>query len=287
MDTSYIEAFLRQMGKYLYTAYLYSWGEPLLHPEAGKIVHMFHSRKILTVISTNLNIKNNGLLEDICDAGLDYLDLSIDGATQEVYSQYRVGGDLDLVLKNIRHVVEYKRKLGLRTPVVEWQFLIFDHNRHEVEAAREMAEEVGVDRFKATPGIIPEKFGEAWGGYRECPFLWNSVALQVDGGISPCCNLIDKSDDFGDLGAHPFADTWQGRRYELARSLFSPKWVDELPSDLEHPCLGCSLVRIQPHLADFLKHNIHVHCADTTGTHMDDTIAVRSEGKGSDREGTD
>jgi radical SAM protein with 4Fe4S-binding SPASM domain len=276
MDFAQLERFLEELGKYLYLAHLYSWGEPLLHPEVAKIIRLVRSHRVSTLISTNLNTRNRGLLKDICDAGLDYLTLSIDGSTQDVYSQYRVGGDLSLVLENIRYIVDYKRKNNLRTPVVEWQYLIFDHNRHEVESAHELANNLGVDIFNANSGIVPEKFHKGWGDCSRCPFLWNSIVLQTDGGISACCNFIDKEDDFGNLSAGSFREIWHAPIYKEARSLFSPKRAQKLPPNLKHPCLYCSLVRIQPHLSDYLKNNIYARFGDGRSVHKDDTIAVRS-----------
>jgi pyruvate-formate lyase-activating enzyme len=279
MDISYVEEFLQKLGKFLYIAHLFSWGEPLLHPDIAGIIRLVRSHRVSTSVSSNMNFRNKALLDEICDAGLDYLAMSIDGSSQEVYSRYRVGGDLDLVLENIRHISQYKKRNNLRIPLVEWQFLIFDHNRHEVKSAHELAKELGVDVFNAKPGIIPNKFHEAWRGSSQCPFLWNTIGLQVDGGISACCNLIDKEDDFGNLSGQPFEQIWHASRYETARILFSPERARNLPRDLRHPCLNCSLVRLQPHLVDYLRTNKHTCSDESVSIHKDDTIAVRSGAK--------
>ncbi len=277
MDLSYVEKFMKKMGKYLYLAHLYSWGEPLLHPKVTDIIRLVKSYRVSTIISSNLNTKNRALLEGICDSGLDYLALSIDGSSQEVYSRYRIGGDLDLVLQNIQHINNYKKKNNLRTPVIEWQFLVFDHNKHEVKSAYELSRDLHVDIFNAKPGIIPDKFKNAWTDRGlKCPFLWNTVVLNNDGGLSACCNLIDKEDDFDNLSTPHFKEIWHNPRYTMARKLFSPARVKDLPPNLNHPCLNCSLVRQQPHLSEYLKTNKHTCVEDTSSIHKDDTIAVRT-----------
>lgn len=277
MDLSYVKEFMEKVGKYLYLAHLYSWGEPLLHPKVTEIIRMVNSYKLSTIISSNLNIKNKVLLEEVCNAGLDYLALSIDGSSQEVYSRYRIGGDLNLVLQNIRHITEYKKKNNLRTPVIEWQFLIFEHNKHEVKSAYELSRDLCVDIFNAKPGIIPKKFKSAWSGRGlRCPFLWNTIVLNNDGGLSACCNLIDKEDDFGNLSTQYFKEIWHNPRYEIARKLFSPADIKDLPPNLNHPCLNCSLVRQQPHLLEYLKTNKYTCEEGASSIHKDDTIAVRS-----------
>jgi pyruvate-formate lyase-activating enzyme len=281
MQLSYLEEFLQRMGRYLYMAELFSWGEPLLHPEILKIIDIVRSHKILAVISSNFNTINRKLLEGLCDAGLDHLILSIDGSTQPVYSQYRVGGNLELVLENIRHLVEYRRRKKLRYPIIEWQFLIFDHNRHEVEDALKLSKGLGVDAFEARPGVVPEKYHEAWlaSGWTLCPSLWDTITMQVDGGIVPCCNLLDKVDDFAESIAGPFNEIWHSSRYVTARSLFSQKLAKNLPPDLEHPCLSCGLVQMQPHLVHFFnqkKSAFPYGSGDDKTQSIDLSIAVRS-----------
>ncbi|KHE93323.1 MAG: radical SAM protein [Candidatus Scalindua rubra] len=274
IDIDKVKKFMVEYGKYLFVAHLFSWGEPLMNSNVGRIIRLVRSYRVSTTISTNLNTKDKARLEEICESGLDYLIVSIDGATQDVYSRYRVGGKLELVMENLHYIKDYKQRNKLQTPIVEWQYLIFDHNKHEVEAARILATNL-VDVFNAKSGIVPKQFHVAWFGTKRCPFLWSNVVLQVDGGIGACCNLIDKEDDFGNLSTDSFKKIWHSKRYKGARSLFSPKLIDRLEPDLKHPCLNCSLVHLQPHLKEYLQKNVHVRSEDIASVHEDDTIAVR------------
>ena len=46
------------------------------------------------------------------------------------------------------------------TPYICWQFLVMRHNEHEVEAAKKMAEELGVDRITIDHAYLPVMFRE-------------------------------------------------------------------------------------------------------------------------------
>jgi hypothetical protein len=60
-------------------------------------------------------------------------------------------------MRNIEKLVQVKRKFGRRSPVLNWQFLAFEHNAHEIDAASALARSLGVDQFTvATP------FDVAW-----------------------------------------------------------------------------------------------------------------------------
>jgi MoaA/NifB/PqqE/SkfB family radical SAM enzyme len=166
---------------------------------------------------------SNERLEDIVSAGFDEIRLSIDGATQENYEKYRVGGSLDLVLNNLQRMVGVKRRLGLLKPVLKWQFLIWPWNRQEIEPAAQMAKDIGVDMFYAFPG-------DPWTDIRDprprvslddairldsdlrqrmcknrderlrnrqpvgCGFLDHALAINSDGVVHPCCYVVEPKD---------------------------------------------------------------------------------------------
>jgi len=56
------------------------------------------SKNIYTATSTNAHYLNDENARKTIESGLDRLIISLDGTSQEVYSQYRIGGDLEKVL---------------------------------------------------------------------------------------------------------------------------------------------------------------------------------------------
>jgi len=116
LDLSVAQRMADELGAYLVSVKLYNWGEPLLHPRIADFIRIFRKRRVFTVLSTNLCIANTRILEDICDAGLDYLSVSVSGASQAVYEQYHAGGDIQRVLSNLRHIQAYKRPAARSAP---------------------------------------------------------------------------------------------------------------------------------------------------------------------------
>src|SRR5262249_19248598 len=108
-------------------------------------------------ISSNFNWPQPVNINDFISSGLDYVTVSLDGVTQESYEQYRVRGDLAEGFDNLRRLVAAKKALNSKTPFVEWQFIVFKHNEHEMAAARKLAAEIGVDLLRfVSPGMQPE-----------------------------------------------------------------------------------------------------------------------------------
>ena len=275
IDTLLVKKLLDELDKYLIMVDLYNWGEPLLHPQIVEIVRMIHNRRIFVKISTNLNTYNKETLLELCEAGLDYLMVSLSGASQEVYEQYHRRGNLAVVLENIRYLTAFKRRNNLRRPIIELHYLLFKHNRHEMKAARTMAAGLGVDLFKRHAGTGPEEaiidasnsaknslahkfFNQLWhllvlnsDSRKVCRDLWNILVLNCDGSITPCTCLFFKRDDFGEYAQDQVMQIRNNPLFVTARKLFNSSEVMDLPRTMQHPCLKCIRVHNQPHMHEY------------------------------------
>lgn len=142
------DRFLSEHGLLSWGLVLYNWGEPLLHKRTPAMIRAAKRQLLHVCLSTNLSVKFD--VDALVDSGLNFLFLSIDGATQEGYSRFRRGGDLELVLENVRKIIEARQRRGSGLPFVLWRYLTFEHNLHEVEAALSLAKQLGVDQFSVT-----------------------------------------------------------------------------------------------------------------------------------------
>jgi MoaA/NifB/PqqE/SkfB family radical SAM enzyme len=142
-----LSTFLRRFGPYAIQMMFYNYGEPLLNPDTPNFIRLAKSYLLQTVLSTHLSLERFDA-GGYVNSGLDFMLLSIDGATQGVYEKFRHRGKLDLVLENLAKLIDTRQQLRQRTPVVCWQFLAFEHNVHEVPDAIDIARELGVDEFK-------------------------------------------------------------------------------------------------------------------------------------------
>jgi len=146
LDPEVYSAFIKRFGPYASTVLFYNWGEPLLNRHTPSFIRQAKSYLLHTSLSSNLSVKFDA--EALVLSGLDYMILSIDGATRQSYEHYRRGGRFDLVLDNVRKLVEAKKRHKMATPMLSWQFLMFEHNKHEVEQAKALARELGVNDIK-------------------------------------------------------------------------------------------------------------------------------------------
>jgi len=148
------------LGPYLFKLHLYNWGEPLLNKEFPQMVKYAKKYHAVTEISTNLSFPiSKEYAEEIVSSGLDVMLCSIDGASQETYQKYRVGGDYELTMKNIKLLKDVKKEKNLETPYIIWRFLVFRHNQHEIGMARKKAKELDVEITFLRPYVKHAEWG--------------------------------------------------------------------------------------------------------------------------------
>lgn len=229
----------------------YFQGEPFIHPAFLSMVKYASGKRIYTSTSTNAHFLSKEVAEQTVDSGLDRLIISIDGTTQDVYSSYRIHGQLEKVLDGTRNIVEAKKRRKSRTPYVIFQFLVVKPNEHQIGDVKRIAKELGVNevRYKTAQvydfengnDLIPTN--PKYSRYRmlengkyvikntldnHCWRMWSSCVITWNGFVVPCCFDKDAVHRLGDLGKFHFAEIWNNQEYRNFRSqLFhSRKGID-------------------------------------------------------------
>lgn len=153
METALHERLAADVAPDLFLAWYFSAGEPLLHPRLHEHLARTAGEEAFTVVSTNLSVPlSPARQEALLRSGLGMLSASVDGASAATYGQYRRGGDFALVMDNLAGLARRKREMGLQFPLLEWRFLLFAHNQHEVDTARSLAADMGLDLLEFFPG---------------------------------------------------------------------------------------------------------------------------------------
>jgi radical SAM protein with 4Fe4S-binding SPASM domain len=227
--------------KHLLYLIFYFQGEPYLNTDFLDMVKYASDKGIYTATSTNAHYLTEEAARKTVESGLDRLIISIDGTTQDVYRQYRVGGHLDKVIEGAKNIVKWKKELNSKTPFVFFQFLVVKPNEHQVEDIKRLAKEIGVDevRFKTAQvydyvndpnQLIPEN--DAYSRYKKladgtyapknklanrCWKLWHANVITWDGLVVPCCFDKDAMHQLGNLKNQSFKTIWHNDNYRQFR----------------------------------------------------------------------
>ena len=214
----------------------YFQGEPYLNRNFLDLVKQANEAGIYTATSTNAHFLDNETAKKTVESGLDRLIISIDGASQDTYESYRVGGSLEKVIAGTKNVIHWKKKLNSKKPHVIFQFLVVKPNEKDIPEIYKLAKELGVDEvklktaqiydYKKGSPLIPDnpKYSryqlQTNGFYRiknkllnQCWKMWHSCVVTWDGKVVPCCFDKDAQHQLGTLSNTPFEDIWKGKAY--------------------------------------------------------------------------
>lgn len=242
LQKDFFKETIDQLYKHLSYLVFYFQGEPFLNPQFLDMVQYAAAKKIYTATSTNAHFLNDTNAKRTVESGLDRLIISIDGTTQEVYKQYRVGGNLDKVLQGAANIVKWKKELKSKTPFVIFQFLVVRHNEHQIGEVKRLAKEIGVDDvwlktaqvydYENDPNnLIPtigqysrykkDKSGKTvfkGNNQNHCWRLWHDPVITWNGTVVPCCFDKDAQHALGNLHQQSFKELWQNKAYKEFRS---------------------------------------------------------------------
>jgi radical SAM protein with 4Fe4S-binding SPASM domain len=242
LQQDFFRTTIDEIHKELLYLIFYFQGEPFLNPDFLEMVNYASSKGIYTATSTNAHYLIDAVAKRTVESGLDRLIISIDGTTQDVYQQYRVGGNLEKVLQGAKNIVKWKKELNSKTPFVFFQFLVVKPNEHQIEEIKKLATEVGVDevRFKTAQvydyqtdpnKLIPtiDKFSRykrnADGSYtaknklaNRCWKLQHANVITWDGLVVPCCFDKDATHQLGNLKKQSFKEIWKNSNYAQFRN---------------------------------------------------------------------
>lgn len=130
--------------------HLQGWGEPLLHNDIVEMVVIAKQHGCATGLTTNATLLSRELAEELVEAGLDVVGISIAGATTRTHASMRVGSSLEEVVEGIVNLVEARRSAGLRKPRIVLSFMLTTRSIRELPQAVELASRLGVDELVAT-----------------------------------------------------------------------------------------------------------------------------------------
>lgn len=230
MDVTLGEKIAESLRHSLLSANLYFQGEPMLHPLFFEVTELF--RGINCTISTNGHFLNVENCRKLALSGLKKVIVSLDGVTQPVYSAYRRGGNLEIVIEGVRNLSDAFKQVS-KSPRLELLFLYGRHNAHELAEVKSFAKSLGVPLKVKSMEVLKPAHNKQWipaegkrtryekkdGAYvlkkrpaRGCLRAWTTPVITWDGNLLPCCFDKDAGHSFGNIIEQPFKSIWNGEK---------------------------------------------------------------------------
>ncbi|MGQ9781892.1 MAG: radical SAM protein [Nitrososphaeria archaeon] len=135
------------------SALAFSGGEPLMRKDLFQVAEHAHNNGLYISVATNGTLLTKEVVERLRKSGVDYVEISLDGATKETHESFRnVVGSFERTLKGIENAVG----LGMFTCIAT---TATRRNLHEIPGILRLAKEMGVKRIIVF-NFIPTGRGE-------------------------------------------------------------------------------------------------------------------------------
>jgi radical SAM protein with 4Fe4S-binding SPASM domain len=119
-------------------------GEPLLAPDFFPMLEHLAARGISMGFNTNGTLLTRERAERLVELGVDWLHVSLDGASAAVYEDVRHRSSFERVRSNVAGLVDVMRERGVDRPELELVFVAMRRNVAELPALVDLAAELGV-----------------------------------------------------------------------------------------------------------------------------------------------
>lgn len=246
------ESFLKQI-KHIF--FIGNYGDVVAAKNVNELIEYLNQNNVITTLKTNGSLRNKEWWKHFGKTLKGKVVFSIDGLG-DINKIYRVNSNYKKIMKNVEAFLNAGGK-------ARWDFIVFEHNKHQVKDAKKLASKMGFDTFnlKQTArfvdnrhykknlnkkenvkqnskfGSVVERYG-SWGNYINqthitCNYQQDGIIyIDFDLNLWPCCWLGAPLFFYGDDNIQKNQILKLYERYGEGFNSLKDKTIDEV---LEHP----------------------------------------------------
>lgn len=209
---------------------MYLHGEPLLNSDFAKMVkYAKNSNRVQKVdTTTNGSMLNPKLNLEIVEAGLDRINISVNGLTGQQYldfTGYKM--NFDKYVENIAHLYKNRKQLEIIIKI-DGDFLSEDEQRKFLETFGDICDGIFIEHtMNCWYDFDGPKQNEEVGIYGQpiqnvdvCPYVFYSMSINVDGKVSLCFLDWARKMIIGDVKVLSVKEIWNNGRFNFYRLMF-------------------------------------------------------------------
>lgn len=212
---------------------LYKDGEPLVNPNFAKMVaYAKKSNKVLKIdTTTNASLLTPQRSLEIIEAGLDKINISVEGINAEQYmnfSKYKI--DFNKFVENIRFF--YKNKKQCEVVIkINGDILSKEDKDFFINTFKDIADGVYIEHimscwpnFELRDGLEVNQeegiYGQEIKEVSVCPYVFYSFSINSDGKVSLCFLDWSKQLLIGDVNNESVKSIWAGEKLRSYQKMF-------------------------------------------------------------------
>lgn len=226
----------------------FDWvNEPLIRRDMAEFVAYARDAGVLDRIThTNGTLLTRKMSEQLIDAGLTRMMVSLDAFTEETYNKIRIGSNMPKVLKNIHEFLAVRAEKSSKLPLFSVNFVRMSTNEHELESFINYWAEY-VDFFAVQNYTNPfedrtESDNTYFAESREliskfrCQQPWQRLTIRFDGTVMPCCSFYAEDLVIGDVRKQTIKEIWDSPQMRELQDLHADARYFDNPI-----CKACAL----------------------------------------------
>jgi len=225
---------------------LYKDGEPFLNPRLAEMINYAKEKRCSERIdtTTNASLLNPKRNLEIIEAGLDRINISIEGVNGNQYlefSNYRI--NFEKLVENIRHFYENRKNCEVIIKI-NGDTLSNDDKKKFYKIFGDIADGVYIEHIMScwpefeSRGVEANKevglYGQKIKEVQVCPYVFYSFSINSNGSASACFLDWSRKLIIGDVKSESVKDIWNGEKLLNYQKMFLKK------ERKDHPiCSGC------------------------------------------------
>lgn len=218
---------------------LASRGEPLLCDSLPEMLDYSMGKFMNLKLNTNASLLTESLCHSLLQGSVKTLVFSADAAEEPLYSQMRVNGKLEKVLKNIEMFQSIKSKhYGDSSLITRVSGVMFDERQNMSSMTKlwsSLVDQISFVKYNPWENIYNSEPNDVKSA---CSDLWRRMFVWYDGKVNPCDTDYKSTLCFNSLDSvNTISKIWQSESYNNLRN----KHLTEKRNEIE-PCRRCMVV---------------------------------------------
>jgi radical SAM protein with 4Fe4S-binding SPASM domain len=230
-----------------------------MHPDLEKFISLSNQYGFIPSFSSNGSLFTEERIESLMNSGK--FSLTVDFSPyREIYETNRAGGNWDTVYKNLKSLLNAKRKSGGAYPKIEIRDMSsialnsLKERKKSLSDLKSMFDNLLVDKFSQLKvhgwtGNVDRKFSAdtiKGNKYRLCTHPWSIFVITWNGEVLPCCRDFGSEYVLGKMdGENGCPGIWNNEKIRSLRKALKEKKPQEISicRNCDRPWTGGSVAR--------------------------------------------
>ncbi len=217
---------------------LASRGEPLICPNIDKMLAYAEGKFLALKLNTNAWFLDEAKCHAILQASVNTVVFSADSASEPSYSNFRVGGQLERVVKNIKRFHEIREKQYAHSTTISRVSGVkvpgSDDIDHMERFWGDWVDQVSFVDYNPWENTYLQPVNNIT---TACSDLWRRMFVWWDGSVNPCDSDYKSTLCVGKTLKNKLSTLWRSQQYEALRENHKNKKRQQC-----NPCDRCAVV---------------------------------------------